>query len=76
MGKQAPHTPSASSLQEAEARFRSVLQETERQRIEARAERRAAFQREVDAGRTRRDIAEEVGLDQSRVRQILQGRRR
>lgn len=76
MGKQPPHTPTASSLQDAEARFRAVLQETERQRVEARAERRAAFQREVNAGRTRRDIAEEVGLDQSRVRQILEGSRR
>jgi plasmid stabilization system protein ParE len=65
-----------SPLQQVEADYRSIIERTERERVKARARRRRALQTESDAGRTYREIGDEIGIKNTRVSQIINGQNR
>jgi hypothetical protein len=60
-------------VRRAQAEFERAQARIKRQRAEARAARRKSFERAQERGLTVRDIAEVIGLDFSRVAEILRG---
>lgn len=59
------------TLLEVEAHYRQVMQKTEDEREKARKRRRAAINRELGAGRTFREIAEDLNLNHSGLVRFL-----
>jgi len=58
----------------ARKELRRVQADFERKVNEARAERRAAFERAQKAGLSLRQIGDEAGLHYTRVRQVIRGK--
>lgn len=69
-------TVQASPLQQAEAEYHGVIERTKGERQEARSRRQRAYQVEIEAGRSYREIASEIGIHHSRVEQVVKGRNR
>ena len=68
-----PKQKARADVRRAQAEFERAQERVQRQRAEARAARRKSFERAQERGLTVRDIAEEIGLDFSRVAEILRG---
>jgi hypothetical protein len=68
-----PKEKARAEVRRAQAEFERAQERAKRQRAEIRAARRKSFKRAQERGLTVRDIAEEIGLDFSRVAEILRG---
>lgn len=68
-----PKEQARAEVRRAQAEFERAQERAQRQRAETRAARRKSFKRAQERGLTVRDIAEEIGLDFSRVAEILRG---
>ncbi len=68
-----PKQKARAEVRRAQTEFERAQERVQRQRAKARTARRKSFERAQEGGLTVRDIAEEIGLDFSRVAEILRG---
>jgi hypothetical protein len=69
-----PKQKARAEVRRAQTEFERAQERAQRERAKASAARRKSFERAQKDGLTVRDIAEEIGLDFSRVAEVLRGK--